>query len=109
MPPEETVSVDTGKAEATCRLLNALIATNLNAQQAIENCRHMKARFSALMAFLEVCFEIQETEGDVKFTDVSDVLYNFALEGHRMQPVNSALDRLKEQLNKKHALAQKER
>jgi hypothetical protein len=67
----------------------------------------MKARFSVLMAFLEVCFEIQETEGNVEFADVSDVLYNFALEGYRMQPVNSALDRLKEQLNKKHSIAQK--
>jgi hypothetical protein len=109
MTAEVTDNVDAKKAEATSRLLNALISSNFENQLAIDRCQHMKARFSALMAFLEVCFDIQETEGDVELTAVYDVLYNFALEGYRMQPVDSALERLAEQLNKKHDLKKKGR
>jgi hypothetical protein len=107
MTAEVTANTDTKKADATSRLLNALLASNFETQLAIDRCQHMKARFSALMAFLEVCFDIQETEGDVELTAICDVLYNFALEGYRMQPVDSALEQLAEQLNKKHALKKK--
>jgi|LakMenE01Jun11ns_1017448.scaffolds.fasta_scaffold9361771_2 hypothetical protein len=107
MAAEVTDNADTKKTEATSRLLNTLIASNFENQLASERCRHMKARFSALMAFLEVCFDIQETEGDIELTAICDVLYNFALEGYRMQPVDSALEQLAEQLRKRHALNKK--